>query len=259
MTGMTVTGRLELVALDATDIVGLASFYAELTGKMSVPPSPSTTASMPRHWIGVCTRAEKSATATPADVRMSTRRVDDQKGLLARFAQCEEYYRGFMSWDILVPAAVTLAATAIGFGLALRQEQVRFAREQRAGLYIDLLAAVRLDVQQVWLEVNDPAPGQEYERRAMSEAEHKLRARVDVFGSVPVRVSYEHFTFLRDQPYRDLQEREYQLKELAAAAGCLRALLRAEVGIDRRWWNPIRRQRSRALVIGEDPRESSTE
>jgi catechol-2,3-dioxygenase len=32
MTGMTVTGRLELAALDATDIVGLASFYAELTG-----------------------------------------------------------------------------------------------------------------------------------------------------------------------------------------------------------------------------------
>jgi catechol-2,3-dioxygenase len=32
MTGMTVTGRLELVALDAADIEGLASFYAELTG-----------------------------------------------------------------------------------------------------------------------------------------------------------------------------------------------------------------------------------
>ena len=32
MTGMTVTGRLELAAIDATDIVGLASFYAELTG-----------------------------------------------------------------------------------------------------------------------------------------------------------------------------------------------------------------------------------
>ncbi|HET9893796.1 MAG TPA: VOC family protein [Streptosporangiaceae bacterium] len=29
---MTVTGRLELVALDATDIAGLASFYAQLTG-----------------------------------------------------------------------------------------------------------------------------------------------------------------------------------------------------------------------------------
>jgi len=29
---MTVTGRLELVALDATDIVSLSSFYAELTG-----------------------------------------------------------------------------------------------------------------------------------------------------------------------------------------------------------------------------------
>lgn len=29
---MTVTGRLELVALDAADIVGVASFYAELTG-----------------------------------------------------------------------------------------------------------------------------------------------------------------------------------------------------------------------------------
>jgi catechol-2,3-dioxygenase len=34
MTGM--TGRLELVALDATDIVGLASFYAELTGWQTV-------------------------------------------------------------------------------------------------------------------------------------------------------------------------------------------------------------------------------
>ena len=33
---MTVTGRLELVALDATDIAGLASFYAELTGWQSV-------------------------------------------------------------------------------------------------------------------------------------------------------------------------------------------------------------------------------
>jgi catechol-2,3-dioxygenase len=32
MTGMTVTGRLELIALDATDIVGLAAFYADLTG-----------------------------------------------------------------------------------------------------------------------------------------------------------------------------------------------------------------------------------
>jgi catechol-2,3-dioxygenase len=32
MTGMTATGTLELVALDATDIAGLASFYAELTG-----------------------------------------------------------------------------------------------------------------------------------------------------------------------------------------------------------------------------------
>jgi len=29
---MTVTGRLELVALDAADIDGLASFYAELGG-----------------------------------------------------------------------------------------------------------------------------------------------------------------------------------------------------------------------------------
>jgi catechol-2,3-dioxygenase len=36
MVGMTVTGRLELVALDATDIVGLASFYAELTGWQTV-------------------------------------------------------------------------------------------------------------------------------------------------------------------------------------------------------------------------------
>ena len=32
MVAMTVTGRLELVALDATDIEKLASFYAELTG-----------------------------------------------------------------------------------------------------------------------------------------------------------------------------------------------------------------------------------
>jgi catechol-2,3-dioxygenase len=36
MTGMTVTGRLELVALDATDIAGLASFYAQLTGWQTV-------------------------------------------------------------------------------------------------------------------------------------------------------------------------------------------------------------------------------
>jgi catechol-2,3-dioxygenase len=36
MTGMTVTGTLELVALDATDIAGLASFYAELTGWQTV-------------------------------------------------------------------------------------------------------------------------------------------------------------------------------------------------------------------------------
>lgn len=35
-TGMNVTGRLELIALDATDIVGLASFYAELTGWQTV-------------------------------------------------------------------------------------------------------------------------------------------------------------------------------------------------------------------------------
>ena len=33
---MTVTGRLELVALDATDIAGLASFYAQLTGWQTV-------------------------------------------------------------------------------------------------------------------------------------------------------------------------------------------------------------------------------
>jgi catechol-2,3-dioxygenase len=32
MAGMTVTGRLELVAFDAPDITGLASFYAQLTG-----------------------------------------------------------------------------------------------------------------------------------------------------------------------------------------------------------------------------------
>jgi hypothetical protein len=164
-----------------------------------------------------------------------------------------------MGWDILVPAAVTLAATAIGFGLALRQEHVRFAREQRASLYIDLLAAVRLDVQQVWLELDDPASGREYERRGLSEAEHKLRARVDIFGSVPVRTSYEQFTYLRDQPYQNRQEREYQLKELARAAGWLRALLRAEVGIDRRWCNPIRGQQPTALIIGGDPPESSTE
>jgi hypothetical protein len=36
MTGMAVTGRLELVALDATDIVALASFYATLTGWQTV-------------------------------------------------------------------------------------------------------------------------------------------------------------------------------------------------------------------------------
>jgi catechol-2,3-dioxygenase len=36
MPGMTVTAHLELVALDATDIVGLASFYAELTGWQTV-------------------------------------------------------------------------------------------------------------------------------------------------------------------------------------------------------------------------------
>jgi catechol-2,3-dioxygenase len=33
---MTVTGSLELVALDATDIAGLASFYAGLTGWQTV-------------------------------------------------------------------------------------------------------------------------------------------------------------------------------------------------------------------------------
>jgi hypothetical protein len=37
---MTVTGRLELVAFDATDIVGLASFYAELTGWQTVRDVP---------------------------------------------------------------------------------------------------------------------------------------------------------------------------------------------------------------------------
>src|SRR5260370_69604 len=36
MTGMTVTASLELVALDATDIAGLASFYAGLTGWQTV-------------------------------------------------------------------------------------------------------------------------------------------------------------------------------------------------------------------------------
>jgi catechol-2,3-dioxygenase len=36
MTSMTVTGRLELVALDAADIAGLASFYAQLTGWQTV-------------------------------------------------------------------------------------------------------------------------------------------------------------------------------------------------------------------------------
>ena len=36
MTGMTVTGRWELVAFDATDIGGLAAFYAELTGWQTV-------------------------------------------------------------------------------------------------------------------------------------------------------------------------------------------------------------------------------
>jgi catechol-2,3-dioxygenase len=36
MPGMTVTGRLELVAFDTTDIAGLAAFYTELTGWHSV-------------------------------------------------------------------------------------------------------------------------------------------------------------------------------------------------------------------------------
>lgn len=36
MAAMAATGHLELVALDATDIVGLASFYAELTGWQTV-------------------------------------------------------------------------------------------------------------------------------------------------------------------------------------------------------------------------------
>jgi catechol-2,3-dioxygenase len=36
MSVMTVTGRLELVALDAADIAGLASFYAQLTGWQTV-------------------------------------------------------------------------------------------------------------------------------------------------------------------------------------------------------------------------------
>jgi catechol-2,3-dioxygenase len=36
MTGVSATGRLELVALDAMDIAGLASFYAELTGWQTV-------------------------------------------------------------------------------------------------------------------------------------------------------------------------------------------------------------------------------
>jgi extradiol dioxygenase family protein len=36
MTGMIVAGRLELIALDATDIAGLASFYGEMTGSQTV-------------------------------------------------------------------------------------------------------------------------------------------------------------------------------------------------------------------------------
>jgi len=149
-----------------------------------------------------------------------------------------ESYGDSVSWDttlgIAVPSAVTLIATALGFRLALRQEHVRFAREQRTGLYIDLLTSVRLDVQMVWQEVHDPRRTESVSRPVLTDAEHTLRARVDLYGSTPVRDMYDKFISWRVRDHRDLQERDHHLTEMAALAGQIRELLRVEVGIEPR-------------------------
>lgn len=143
-----------------------------------------------------------------------------------------------MGWEatlaIVVPAAITLTATALGFRLAVRQEQVRFAREQRAGLYLDLLTSVRLDVQMVWQEVNDPPRTKSGGRQVLTDAEHALRARVDLYGSGPVREMYDQFVSWRFRDAPNLQERDYHLTEMATLAGRIRELLRAEVGTEPR-------------------------
>ena len=48
-----------------------------------------------------------------------------------------------------MPSVVRLVATTLGFRLALRQEHLRFTREQQTSLYLDLSTSVRLDVQRV--------------------------------------------------------------------------------------------------------------
>ncbi|MGC4815796.1 hypothetical protein ACLQ29_35340 [Micromonospora sp. DT228] len=143
-----------------------------------------------------------------------------------------------MSWEtslgIAVPSAVTLIATVLGFRLALKQEHVRFARGQRTDLYIDLLTSVRLDVQKVWQEVHDPPRTESASRPELTDAEHALRARVDLYASTPVREMYDTFISWRVRGYQNVQERDFHLTEMAALAGRMRELLRVEVGIEAR-------------------------
>ncbi|GAA0903017.1 hypothetical protein [Virgisporangium aurantiacum] len=129
-----------------------------------------------------------------------------------------------MGKDILaiaVPSVFTLVATTLGFRLALRQERLRFTREQRTSLYLDLLTSVRLDVQRVWQEVNDPPQTEAGGRPVLSDAEHALRARVDLYGTTQIRDMYDQFISWRVRDSRDLQERDHHLTEMSTLAGNL--------------------------------------
>ena len=94
--------------------------------------------------------------------------------------------------------------------------------------------------------MNDPPQTEADGRPVLSDAEHALGARVDLYGSTQVRDMYDQLVSWRVRDSRDLQERDHHLTEMSTLAGKLRELLRAEVGTDQRGglagrWLDVRR------------------
>ena len=152
--------------------------------------------------------------------------------------------------------AVALIVPVLAYQFALRQENRRWLREQRAALYLDLL--VEIDAEQDWATFHNRSEQDQQEARyqdhRMSPKDRKhLDARVVAYASPQVLALYTRFTAewlsIVVSPALEGHHRQYAA-EVSTREGLARIRERVRFELlrsERPWWRPRRRLQQREL------------
>lgn len=144
----------------------------------------------------------------------------------------------WLGWTGLVVAA--LVVPTVGFALALRQDNIRWARERRAELYIDLLAQAHADKAMMQSRLarweaeakgEDPGDGEQPADPMDPKTRAMLEARMAAFSTAAVRRAFvEMYTPFLGQGAVDLGNYKRRSGEIDDAILRLQTRIRRELG-----------------------------